>query len=61
MAGDVIAEQALSPPAEEVVIELDTGEVVSVTQESGAEILARGDLVWLVRGSERARVFKRTD
>lgn len=61
MAGDVIAEQALSPPAEEVVIELDTGEIVSVTQESGAEILARGDLVWLVRGSERTRVFKRTE
>jgi hypothetical protein len=35
--------------------------VISVTQEPGAERLARGDLVWVVRGRERTRVIERTE
>ena len=61
IAGDMVASGALSPDAEELIIELDSGQVISVTQEPGAERLARGDLVWVVRGSERTRVIERTE
>ena len=61
IAGDMVASGALSPDAEELIIELDNGQVISVTQEPGGEGLARGDLVWVVRGSERTRVIERTE
>jgi len=61
IAGDMVASGALSPDAEELIIELDNGQVISVTQEPGAERLTRGDLVWVVRGSERTRVIERTE
>ena len=60
IAGDMVASGALSPDGEELIIELDSGQVISVTQEPGAERLARGDLVWVVRGRERTRVIERT-
>ena len=61
IAGDMLASNALSPDAEELIIQLDSGQVISVTQEPGADQLARGDLVWVVRGSERTRVIERTE
>lgn len=61
IAGDMVASGALSPDAEELIIQLDSGQVISVTQEPGADQLARGDLVWVVRGSERTRVIERTE
>ena len=61
IAGDMVASGALSPDGEELIIELDSGQVISVTQELGADRLARGDLVWVVRGSERTRVIERTE
>lgn len=61
IAGDMVASNALSPDAEELIIQLDSGQVISVTQEPGADQLARGDLVWVVRGSERTRVIERTE
>ena len=61
IAGDMVASGRLSPDAEELIIELDSGQVISVTQEPAAERLARGNLVWVIRGSERTRVIKRAD
>lgn len=61
IAGDIIASGALSPDAEELIIKLDNGQVISVTQEPGARRLDKGDLVWVVRGSERTRVIERTE
>ena len=61
IAGDMVASGALSPDAEELIIQLDSGQVISVTQEPGADQLAKGDLVWVVRGSERTRVIERTE
>ena len=61
IAGDMVASGALSPDAEELIIQLDSGQVISVTQEPGADQLARGDLVWVVRGSERTRVIERAE
>jgi len=59
VAGDMLAKGALSPAGEELIIQLDNGQVVSVTQEPGEERLARGDLVWVISGSERTRVIER--
>ena len=61
IAGDMVASGALSPDAEELIIELGNGQVISVTQEPGAQRLNKGDLVWVVRGSERTRVIERTE
>ncbi len=61
IAGDMVASGRLSPDAEELIIELDSGQVISVTQEPAAERLVRGNLVWVIRGSERTRVIKRAD
>ncbi len=61
VAADIVAKKALSPQGEELIIELADGEIVSVTQEPGTVGLSKGDLVWLVRGSTRTRVFPRSD
>ena len=55
-----MASGALSPDAEELIIEMDSGQIISVTQEPGAERRARGDIVWVVRASERTGVIERT-
>ena len=60
VAGDMFAENVLSPDGEELIIELDTGGIISVTQEPGANRLVTGDAVWIVRGAERTRVIKKT-
>ena len=58
-AGDMVAQNMLSPEGEELIIELENGAVVSVTQEPGSARLYRGDTVWVIRGAERTRVFRR--
>lgn len=59
IAVDMVASSALSPDGEEVIIELENGQTISVTQEIGGASLSPGDLVWVVRGSERTRVIRR--
>ena len=59
IAVDMVANSALSPDGEEVIIELENGQTISVTQEIGGASLSPGDLVWVVRGSERTRVIRR--
>ncbi len=64
-AGAVVGDQAsktvLANDGEEVVIELASGRVVSVIQEPGEARLARGQLVWVVEGGGKTRVFPRTE
>ena len=64
-AGAVVGDQAsktvLANDGEEVVIELSSGRVISVIQEPGDARLARGQLVWVVEGGSKTRVFTRTE
>ena len=61
IVGDLIADKALSPAGEELIIELESGDVITLTQEPGQAKLQTGDKVWVVRGSSRVRVFRRAE
>ena len=61
MAGDQASKTVLANDGEEVVIELSSGRLVSVIQEPGEVRLARGQLVWVVEGGGKTRVFPRSE
>ena len=61
VAGDMVASGALSPAGEQLILELESGEVIAISQEPGEKPLKKGDLVWVVRGSERTQVFVRSN
>ena len=60
VAGETVARDVLSDQGQELIIELESGEAISITQEPGMSVLAVGDLVWVIRGSQRARVTPRS-
>ena len=60
VAGDAVASEVLSDEGQELIVELESGDAISITQQAGSAVFAVGDLVWVIRGSQKTRVTPRS-